>query len=479
MVKTRFAPSPTGSLHIGGARTALYNYLYARKNQGPFVLRIEDTDQERHVEESQFQQVNDLTWLGLSWDEGLMPNGEMKGPAGSYRQSERRDIYRGYVDQFLQSGQAFYCFLSDEEIDTQRQQCIEAKKPFQLKSPWRELSISEAKQKALTQDYTIRFRNDQQGSVQFKDLVRGVIDLTCETVGDFVLMRSGGMPVYNFSCVVDDHLMDITHVLRGEEHLPNTLKQILIYRALGWSEPQFGHLSVIVGQDRKKLSKRDAAVSVIDFKKEGFLPEALVNGMALLGWSDPDGRDIISLSDMIEAFSIERLNAAPAAFDREKLLWINAQYIRAMSPEMLFDRLLSQMPQASFLADMNPEDIIPMIALYQTNVSTLAELCERLTMIVGAFSLSPEAEEVLAWPETALVLRTWQGMLHEDDQAVRNDFKSALDTLKEKTGLKGKFLFMPLRVAFIGQAHGAELTDLVQVMPLSVMHERLSHCLGD
>ncbi len=478
MIRARFAPSPTGSLHIGGARTALYNYLFAKKNAGDFILRIEDTDQKRHIESSQFQQVNDLAWLGLVWDEGLLPDGSMRGAYQSYRQSERLGYYKQHVDQLLEKGKAFYCFLTDEQIDEMRDSAVQDKRPFQLCSPWRDLSLEQAKQKAESTDFTIRFRNDQQGTLAFSDLIRGDIALACETVGDFVLMRSGGMPVYNFSCVIDDHLMGITHVLRGEEHLPNTLKQMIIYQAFNWTHPQFGHLSVIVGSDRKKLSKRDDSVSILDFKSQGYLSEALINGMALLGWSHPDGQDIFSLSDLQECFDIGRLNAAPAAFDRQKLKWINAQYLRALSPEGVLARLLEQIPQAQYLSSYDKGLLLPIISLYQSNADTLLDLLARVDGVVGEFELSVDAKDVLQWPQSIAVLTHWRQMVTEKPEYIRDYFSDALTELKVSAQVSGKKLFMPLRVALIGQAQGAELKELVTVMPHTVMRKRVDACIN-
>lgn len=478
MICTRFAPSPTGSLHIGGARTALYNYLFAKNNKGEFLLRVEDTDRERHVAASQYTQMSDLAWLGLDWDLGVMPDGQMKGPEKSYKQSERAEIYAEIIEKLLSEGKAFYCFLTDDELEQMRDQAMKEKKPFRVVSPYRDDNYDSAKVKAQTNpNFTIRMRNDYSKTYHFEDLVRGPIDLSTEMVGDFVLMRSGGMPVYNFACVVDDHLMKVTHVLRGEEHLSNTVRQLMVYESMAWQPPQFGHLSVIVGKDRKKLSKRDDAVSVEDFKQHGYLPEALLNAMVLLGWSDPDGREVVSLDDMIASFDLERLHVSAAMFDREKLLWLNAHYLRAMDSDELYNRLKALKPDTVYEEAYHKDVINDVIALYKHDVHTLCELDQRLDLVLGEMHIVPEALEVLTWETSLDVIKSWHSHLHESPELVKSDFSGVLSKIKLDCDVKGKRLFMPLRVALLGAAHGAELKDLVQVMPIDVMIKRADACL--
>ena len=331
-IRVRFAPSPTGSLHLGGVRTALYNYLLAKAKGGSFVIRVEDTDLERNQDDAADRQLGDLTWLGLTWDEGP----DNPGKFGPYHQSERLDLYKKYALELVEQGKAFYCFLTDEELDA-----LHSHENRQLKSPHRDLTQDEIKAKiADGEAYVIRFKNDAGDTpYPFDDLVHGKTVLSANMVGDFVLVRSNGHPVYNFCCAIDDHLMEISHVLRGEEHLSNTLRQLMIYEALGWEAPQFGHLSMILGPNRKKLSKRDDAAALSDFISAGFLPQALLNYVALLGWSSPDAKEFFSLAELTDAFDMSRVNKSPAMFDREKLRWINHQHLVALDAEQAREAL--------------------------------------------------------------------------------------------------------------------------------------------
>ena len=442
MDRTRFAPSPTGSLHIGGARTALYNYLFAKNQQGKFLLRIEDTDKERHLEDSLKQQINDLNWLGISWDEGFMPDGSMQGDESSYRQSERIDIYQQCIKQLLDEGKAFYCFLHEDELEKMRQDAIDKKEPFRVVSPYRDLSINDAEQRAKQDThYTIRLKNDFAKVFGFDDLVRGHVDLPSEMVGDFVLMRSGGMPVYNFACVVDDHFMAINYVLRGEEHLSNTVRQLMIYESLGWAPPQFAHLSVIIGKDRKKLSKRDNTVSVDDFKSHGYLPEALLNAMLLLGWSDPEGREILTLDEMVEAFDVKRLHVASAMFDIEKLNWLNAQYLRAMGADEIYVRLKSCQFDIANIQHWGNQVITDLIELYKHDAHTLQDLYERLMLVLGPFEIDDEGKKVLEWESSHSVFAKWLDFLKDKPDDIKSRFPEIINEIKIQCDVKGKKLF--------------------------------------
>ncbi|MEC7608847.1 MAG: glutamate--tRNA ligase, partial [Verrucomicrobiota bacterium] len=287
MVRTRFAPSPTGSLHIGGARTALYNYLLAKRYGGSFILRIEDTDKERNTQSSQDQLIQELHWLGLEWDEGPDLEGQDRGDFGPYTQSQRGAVYHKYAQRLLEENKAFYCFASEEAIDQAREQTPN-NVTFKFQSPYRDLPLHEAREKLKAgEEAVIRFRNDFHDRVfTMQDAVRGPVDLPSHMIGDFVILRADGSPVYNFCCAIDDALMEITHVLRGEEHLSNTLRQLMVLEALNLTPPTYGHLSLILDQEGKKLSKRTGASSVSDFMDAGYIPEGLLNYLALLGWSD-------------------------------------------------------------------------------------------------------------------------------------------------------------------------------------------------
>jgi len=477
-VTVRFAPSPTGSLHIGGARTALYNYLFAKKNNGTFLVRIEDTDQSRSTALSMKTILADLTWLGLSWQEGIDANTLADiGTTGPYKQSERQDIYKTYADKLLAEGKAYYCFLTDEEMDVQRAQAKAEKRPYKVNSPYRDLPLDEAKRKLDNGDAaTVRYKTPlNQQDFEFNDLVRGHISLPSTMVGDFVILRSDGMPVYNFCCAVDDALMKITHVFRGEEHLPNTLRQLMIYQGLGFVPPQFGHLSIILGESRKKLSKRDQDVSCEDFRQKGYLPEALNNAIALLGWSDPKGRDILTLDEMSEVFEVKNLNAAAPVFDLKKLNWINAQYIRKLSPKVLWSKLLPyfQAAKLTFPDDLSWQNNA--LALFTPELETLDNAVALFTPLAeNQFTLADDAKEVLGFDKSFAVISTWLEYLDQTDKEVltEQDFNDALDAIKVQCEVKGKFLFMPIRVAIIGKPHGPELKQLIPLLSCTVLKNR-------
>ena len=321
-VRVRFAPSPTGHLHVGGARTAIFNWLFARHHNGRFIVRVEDTDVARSTRQSEQMVLDDLRWLGMPWDEGP----DIGGPDAPYRQSERVGHYSKVALELLSRGVAYRCYCTEEELEEKRKQAEKENRP-----PHYDLKCWYNRREDNDSPFAIRFHVPEDGDVTINDLIRGEVTWKHESLGDFILVRSDGLPTYNFSVVVDDHEMEITHVIRAEEHLTNTHRQVLIYRALGWTVPEFAHVSLILGQDRTKLSKRHGATSVLAYADEGFLPEAMFNYLTLLGWSTPDGREIFSRQYAIEHFSLDRVNSAPAVFDQQKLEWLNGQTIHAMS----------------------------------------------------------------------------------------------------------------------------------------------------
>ena len=334
-VVTRFAPSPTGWLHLGNARTAIFNFLFAKHNNGKLILRIEDTDKERSKKQYEEALLEDLEWLGIKWDEG------------PYRQSERGAIYKKYIQELLNKGKAYLCFCSQEEIEREREKARKEGKPYRYSGKCRNLTPEQIK-KYLEEGrpYVIRFKVPENKEVVFNDLIKGEVKFNTKDLGDFVIVRSDGSPVYNFVVVIDDALMGITHVIRGEDHLSNTPKQILIYEALGFKIPQFAHLPIILGEDRSKLSKRHGAVSVRQYRKEGYISQALFNYLTLLGWYPKDGREILSLEELIKEFDIEDIHNAPAIFNKEKLYWMNGVYIReVLSLEELYHTLINYLKE--------------------------------------------------------------------------------------------------------------------------------------
>lgn len=469
-IRVRFAPSPTGYLHVGGARSALFNYLFAKKNNGKFLLRIEDTDQARSSEESLKMMLQDLKWLGLNWDEGPHPE-TLKdfGPYGPYKQSERLDIYLKVAIELLESGKAYYCFMTDEEVEAQREQLKAKGLHTHVESPYESLPLKAARERLQNGDKAVvRFKTRQlKKDYLLNDLIRGEVKFPSDMVGDFVLLRSDGMPVYNFCCVVDDYMMKISHVLRAEEHLPNTLRQLMIYEGLNWKTPLFGHISLVLDEDRQKLSKRKGAVACDQFKADGYLPEALINYLALLGWTHPEQKEILSLQEMCEAFSLDRVHPSGAIFDRVKLKWVNAQHLRALSNAEIYQKITPFLEKAglSLPSDLNWQ--MQSVELFKPYMEILSDAVALYAPLDDAkYEIAAESEEVLRLESTKPVLLAWKGavMAHSAEAFTEADFLAMQDEVKIKSGQKGKNLFFPIRIALIGKPHGAELKILVPLM---------------
>lgn len=468
-VRVRFAPSPTGYLHVGGARTALYNYLFAKKQGGVFIVRVEDTDQERSTEESMKMQLGDLERLGLIWDEGPHPKTfQDMGQYGPYRQSQRLSLYERYAQQLLESGAAYYDFRTDQQLEAAKEAHIRQGGAHQVPRPENIPTLEEARARLQKGERgAVRFKVTPEQTFKFKDLVRGEVEFPTEMVGDFVLLRSSGMPVYNFCCVVDDALMKITHVFRAEEHLSNTLRQMMLYDALGFVRPEFGHLSVILGADRQKLSKRHGATSVHDYLEEGFLPEALLNFIALLGWSSATGEEILSVEQMAQEFDGTRLHHAAAIFDEKKLRWMNATHLRALPQKELEERLQPVLKKNGLSLPADETVRRESLELFKTSMETLNDAVELYKYLSDEhFELSEQAHEVLGWEATLDLVRAWKAKLesHPGERLSSEDFITLQEALKNELGVKGKFLFMPLRVAVIGRPQGPELKELTPLL---------------
>ena len=467
-VRVRFAPSPTGSLHVGGARTALYNLLFARANKGRFILRVEDTDQARSTESALESQIQDLKWLGLNWDEGP----DKPGAFGPYRQSQRQEIYNKIAHDLIDQGKAYYCFLTDVEVEDFRAK----KQPWN--SPYRDLAPAEAKQRLESgAKATIRFRtSDDEKIYQFNDMVRGPIELASSMVGDFVIIRSDGMPVYNFCCAIDDHLMKITHVFRGEEHLSNTLRQLMIYESMSAKAPEFGHLSIILGEDKKKLSKRQGAVSCDSFRSLGYLPEALVNYIALLGWSPKTEQEIFSLKELSEIFKAEQLNAAAPIFDSKKLDWLNSQHMRALKPEVLFQHVEPLLLDQEFSDDLQWQSAI--MHHLVTDANTLNDIKDAIQVYLDSYvwQVPQGFTEIINWDHTKSIWQYWQQWLVSEQVISAENIADVMQHLTEKYGVKGKQLFMPLRAAVIGQLHGADVRIAAPLISRASLLKRVKAC---
>lgn len=482
-VRVRFAPSPTGYLHVGGARTALYNYLFAKHAGGKFILRIEDTDEARSTEESLRMQISDLKWLGLKWDEGPHPETLVdEGPHGPYRQSRRLQIYHEHAERLLRSGRAYYCFLTDQEIEEQRQQAMRDGKPPQVHSPYRDWPLEKAlERKSKGDQASVRYKVNEKRDYVLHDLVRGEVTFPSDMVGDFVLLRSSGMPVYNFCCVVDDALMKISHVFRAEEHLSNTLRQLMLYEAFGYRIPEFGHMSIILGPDKQKLSKRHGATSCHEYAENGYLPEALNNFIALLGWSSPEAKEILSMDEMIQQFSYERLHAAAAVFDDQKLLWVNATHLRALPESELWNRVEPFLSSAGIKLPQEQQWRERALNVLKTAMSTLKDAVELFRPLSDEpVTIAPESQEVLAWPSTPKVISAWIKGVSEvpADYLTEEQFLNLQDTIKNVESVKGKHLFMPIRVAVIGKPHGTELKMLVPLLHKRILLARAEQVMG-
>lgn len=484
-VRLRYAPSPTGYLHVGGARTALYNFLYARKHNGKFILRIEDTDQERSSMESLKMVLADMQWLGLTWDEGPHPETlEDMGSFGPYKQSERLSIYNEVAQDLLKRGLAYYCFMTDEEIEQQRQTQIAEGAPHpRVESPYEKMPLAEAQVKLKTGDKAVvRFKTRQlRKDYHLKDLIRGDVHFPSDMVGDFVLLRSDGMPVYNFCCVVDDYKMKISHVLRAEEHLSNSLRQLMIYEAMNWPTPQFGHVSLVLDDDRQKLSKRKGATSCNQFREEGYLPEALLNFVALLGWSHPEEKEILSPQEMIDSFSTDRLHSSGAVFDRVKLKWVNSQHLRAKAPVELWG-LIEPYLTANKISF--PEDRpwkLQSLEVFKNYLEVVSDAVPLYKLLDDKyFEILDESKEALSWPTSKAVVQEWKNAVEAFPEATitEADFNALQDTVKNKSATKGKNLFMPMRVAVIGKPHGTELKILVPLMSKASLIQRAQKVLA-
>ena len=434
-VRVRFAPSPTGHLHVGGARTAIFNWLFAKRHQGTFIIRVEDTDQARSTRESEQMVLEDLRWLGLQWDEGP----DAGGPHAPYRQSERVEIYGRAARQLIEREVAYRCYCTEEELEAKRKQAeVEGRPPHYDLKCW----INRRNDNA---PHAIRFHVPDDGDVTIDDMIRGEVTWRKESLGDFIVVRSDGLPTYNFCVVIDDHDMEITDVIRAEEHLTNTHRQVLIYRAMGWSVPRFAHVSLILGQDRTKLSKRHGATSVSAYADEGYLPDAMLNYLTLLGWSSPEGIEVFTREYAIANFSLDRVNAAPAVFDPQKFEWLNGQYVHAMSAT----------------------ELAPMVRRF-FDVPWLEEGIEVVKTSVHRLSEFEAALRFVAEYEPPQVEREFASKLAEELRAhgTPSDeagYKAMVERLKTTTGSKGKALFMPLRLAITGLEHGPEL---VRSIPL-------------
>ena len=469
--RVRYAPSPTGHLHIGNARTALFNYLFAKKHQGTFIVRIEDTDLERNVEMGIESQMKDLAWLGIIPDESI----ELDGGYGPYRQLERLDIYQHYADVLLKAGLAYKCYCTPEELKAEREAQIQAGQD-QLHYSRKCLHSPEQ-----AKPYTLRFKVPENETYTFNDLVKKEVTFKSSDIGDWVILKQNNIPTYNFACAIDDHLMRITHVLRGEDHITNTPKQMMIYRAFNWDIPVFGHMTLIVNESQKKLSKRDESIiQFIDqYKSLGYLPEALFNFISLLGYSPKEEGDIFSKETLIKDFDEDRLSTSPATFDQAKLAYINNRYIKALSLEETVALCKPFLDQEKITINKTPEWIESLVEVFKDRLVYGKQITELYySFIERELKIDEEALEFLNQEGIKTLLEIFKTKLLESDELSKNDYKSLIKESGKASNMKGKMLFMPIRIAISGSMHGPDLPALMHLLGKNTLVNHLNFVLN-
>ena len=473
-IRVRYAPSPTGHLHIGNARTALFNYLFARHNQGTMVLRIEDTDQKRNVKGGSKSQMENLHWLGIDWDEGPDKGGDY----GPYRQSERKEIYQKYIDQLIDEGKAYYSYKTEEELEAQREEQRAAGVAPHYTYEYEGMTADEIKQaqdeaKAKGLKPVVRIHIPEMETYSWDDIVKGHLEFESDTIGgDFVIQKRDGMPTYNFAVVVDDHLMKITHVLRGDDHVSNTPKQLVVYEALGWEPPKFGHMTLIINSETgKKLSKRDESVLqfIEQYRDLGYLPEAMFNFITLLGWSPKGENEIFNKREFIKQFDPARLSKSPAAFDQKKLEWINNQYIKKADRDTLLDLALNNLQEAG-LVDEHPtpekmEWVRQLVNIYSVQMSYTKQIVDMAKIFFEeAKDLSDEEIEEIKNDDGRGVIEEFKKQLDLIPRFTSVQIMNAIQATRKATGIKGRKLFMPIRIATTRSMVGPGIGEAMELL---------------
>jgi len=476
MVRTRFAPSPTGYLHVGGLRTALYNFLYAKRHNGTFVLRIEDTDQQRKVEGAIENLHNTLQWVGIQPDEGP----EYGGNYGPYIQSQRLSIYQDYINQLLANGHVYRCFCSPERLATLRTQQRSAKAQSGYDQHCRNLNAEEInRQLDAGTPYVIRMKIPLTGTIEFEDLIRGRVSFACKLLEDQILQKSDGFPTYHLANVVDDHLMQITHVIRGEEWLSSTPKHKLLYDYFGWTAPQFAHVPLLLNPDRSKLSKRQGDVAVEEYRRKGYLPEALLNFLALLGWNPGTDQEIFTLDELIRAFTLERINKAGAIFNLEKLQWLNGRYIRDLNPATLLRKAQAFLPATHY--QWSNEELLKILQITQPYLTTLADIAVKGQPFFFEPIITDTAEkhELIRTPEFFKVLSLLKKGIEAIPQLEKSTFTMLVQKIQQETGVKGKILWSSIRLALTGEIHGPDIGQVAEILGKERCLKRLEKALAE
>ncbi|MFS0784185.1 glutamate--tRNA ligase [Bacillus sp. 1P06AnD] len=480
-IRVRYAPSPTGHLHIGNARTALFNYLFARHKGGKFIIRIEDTDQKRNIADGEESQLKYLKWLGMDWDESV----DCPGEYGPYRQSERNDIYRKYYNELLEKDLAYKCYCTEEELEAEREEQMSRGETPKYSGKCRHLTAEDReKLESEGRKPSIRFAVPEGKTFTFNDMVKGDVSFESDGIGDHVIVKKDGIPTYNFAVTVDDYLMEISHVLRGDDHISNTPKQLMIYEALGWEPPVFGHMTLIVNESRKKLSKRDE--SIIQFIEQyaelGYLPEAIFNFIALLGWAPGGEEELFTKEQFIELFDENRLSKSPALFDTNKLTWMNNQYMKNIDIDRLTDLSLPHLIKAGRITEPVTEEkmkwVHDLLALYQEKMSFGAEIVPLSEVIFkDEIEFDDESKEIIGEEQVPEVLSAFLEELNALEEFEAAGIKAAMKAVQKKTGHKGKKLFMPIRVAVTGQMHGPDLPQAIALIGKEKIKNRLASIL--
>src|SRR5688572_7184005 len=465
VMRLRFAPSPTGQLHVGNARTALFNWLLARGQGGTFILRIEDTDLERSSRESERAILEDLRWMGLDWTEGI----DADGDHGPYRQTERLHIYRAYAVELLSSGAAYQCFCPADQLEADRRASLAAGRPPKYVGRCRNIARDEARRRIENgEKAVIRFRvPDGTRDIVFNDLVRGEVRFSTDVIGDPVLVRSDGVPAYNYAVVIDDALMEITHVIRGEDHISNTPRQLLLYEAFGWSPPAFAHVSLVMGPDHSPLSKRHGATSVAEFRARGYLPEALTNYLALIGWSPGADEEVLPIDELAARLRLEDVGHSAGVFDVEYLAWVNRHYLKVADPARLARLAAPYLQQAGWLSEPSVSDVVYLegvVPVAAASVDRLEQIPARLSFLFD-YSASRALENTSILQEARESVVVIEEMAKELETSPpltdRETFRAMARRVQQRSGAKGKGLFHPIRLALTGEAEGIELDTAV------------------
>lgn len=484
-VRLRFAPSPTGYVHIGSLRTALYDYLYAKQKGGEYIIRIEDTDRTRLVEGAIENLIDSMEWAGVIHDEGpKMEDGKIveKGEFGPYTQSERLNIYKEYMEKLLENGHAYYCFCSRDRLDKIREEQKENGEMLGYDGHCRDIPMEEAKKRVENGDsHVIRLKLPKDREIVFDDLVRGKVTMNTNDSDDQVLMKSDGFPTYHLAVVVDDYLMGITHMVRGEEWLPSTPKQVMLYEAFGWELPKFAHLPNILNTEKKKLSKRHGDVAVKDFMKKGYLPEAVVNYIALVGWSPEDNKEIMTMEEMIEGFSFERVSKSGGVFDVDKLNWVNSHYIKETDIDRLTKLCIPYLLEAGMLSEDEVDEKYEWVKMImetaRERISYLSQISEYAKQFFGEEVQleNDDVKDVLKLEHVRDLLNTFKDKVTNAEVIDAVFGKKVFKMIQKETGVKGKNLYMPLRAALTGQLHGPDIDKVIAILGRENIQKRIEY----